>query len=61
KQTAQSKLAYFYAALMDQFCTALDTEALSKAARIKAEAAFPWAQVAQSWYAAALGAHDAHD
>ncbi|NHM24715.1 hypothetical protein, partial [Tritonibacter mobilis] len=25
KQTAQSKLAYFYAALMDQFCTALDT------------------------------------
>ncbi|NHM20044.1 hypothetical protein G0Q03_15325 [Epibacterium mobile] len=46
---------------MDQFCTALDTEALSKAARIKAEAAFPWAQVAQSWYAAALGAHDAHD
>ncbi|WP_235935511.1 ATP-binding protein, partial [Tritonibacter mobilis] len=24
KQTAQSKLAYFYAALMDQFCTALD-------------------------------------
>ena len=36
-------------------------EALSKAARIKAEAAFPWAQVAQSWYAAALAAHDAHD
>lgn len=33
-------------------------EALSKAARIKAEAAFPWAQVAQSWYAAALAAHD---
>lgn len=26
KQTAQSKLAYFYAALMDQFCTALDSE-----------------------------------
>ncbi|MDE4062625.1 hypothetical protein, partial [Phaeobacter gallaeciensis] len=25
KQTAQSKLAYFYAALMDQFCAALDT------------------------------------
>ncbi|MDE4063905.1 hypothetical protein, partial [Phaeobacter gallaeciensis] len=24
KQTAQSKLAYFYAALMDQFCAALD-------------------------------------
>lgn len=28
KQTAQSKLAYFYAALMDQFCTALDTQIL---------------------------------
>ncbi|WP_206027212.1 hypothetical protein, partial [Tritonibacter mobilis] len=26
KQTAQSKLAYFYAALMDQFCTALDSQ-----------------------------------
>lgn len=25
KQTAQSKLAYFYAALMDQFCAALDS------------------------------------
>ena len=26
KQTAQSKLAYFYAALMDQFCAALDSQ-----------------------------------
>ena len=26
KQTAQSKLAYFYAALMDQFCAALDNQ-----------------------------------
>ncbi|MCG7630571.1 glycosyltransferase family 4 protein [Epibacterium sp. MM17-32] len=32
-------------------------EALSKAARIKAETEFPWSQVAQSWYAAALAAH----
>ncbi|MDE4063038.1 transposase, partial [Phaeobacter gallaeciensis] len=31
KQTAQSKLAYFYAALMDQFCAALDIAATVKA------------------------------
>lgn len=33
-------------------------ERISQAARAKAEAAFPWGRVADSWYAAARTAHD---